>query len=55
MKAEFKASDIKRILIRSTNWVGDTVMTMPTIEAARKIFPQSSITVLAKPWFVSLF
>ena len=55
VKNTFRDPDIKRILIRSTNWVGDTVMTMPAFEAARKIFPQSAITVLAKPWVAPLF
>jgi heptosyltransferase-2 len=55
MITKFSDTEIKRILIRSTNWVGDTVMTMPAIDAVRKIFPQSSITVLAKPWVAPLF
>ncbi|HBF42796.1 MAG TPA: lipopolysaccharide heptosyltransferase II [Desulfobacteraceae bacterium] len=48
-------SEIKRILIRATNWVGDVVMTMPALEAVKENFPESSITVLAKPWVISLF
>ncbi len=46
---------IRRILIRSTNWVGDAVMTLPAIKAVKQNFPESSITVLAKPWVVPLF
>ena len=46
---------IKRILIRATNWVGDAVMTLPAVEAARESFPDSHIAVLAKPWVVPLF
>jgi heptosyltransferase-2 len=48
-------SRVRRILIRSTNWVGDAVMMMPALQAVREIFPQSKITVLAKPWVVPLF
>lgn len=46
---------IHRILIRATNWVGDVVMTMPALEAVREHFPDRFITVLARPWVVSLF
>ncbi len=48
-------SEIKRILIRSTNWVGDVVMTLPALESVRENFPESHITVLAKPWVIPLF
>lgn len=48
-------SPIDRIMIRGTNWVGDAVMTLPAIEAVRRIFPQSRITVLAKPWVLSVY
>jgi len=46
---------IRRILVRSTNWVGDAVMTLPALEAVKQNFPESSITVLARPWVVPLF
>jgi heptosyltransferase-2 len=44
-----------RILIRSTNWVGDAILTTPAIRAIRKNFPHSEITILAKPWVVPVF
>ncbi|MFH1351799.1 MAG: lipopolysaccharide heptosyltransferase II [Pseudomonadota bacterium] len=47
-------SEISRILIRATNWVGDVVMTIPAIEAVRENFPESTITVLARPWVIPL-
>lgn len=43
-------SEIKEILIRSTNWVGDVVITLPALEAVRKNFPKSRISILARPW-----
>ena len=46
---------INRILIRSTNWIGDAVMTTPAIRAIRKNFPQAEISILAKPWVLSVF
>lgn len=47
-------SQIRRILVRSTNWVGDVVMTLPALDAIRETFPASTIAVLAKPWVVPL-
>jgi heptosyltransferase-2 len=50
-----KRSEIKTILIRATNWVGDGVMTLPALEAVRECFPKSTLVVLARPWVVPLF
>lgn len=47
-------SNVRRILIRATNWVGDAVMTMPALEAVRSNFPDAQITVLARPWVIPL-
>ncbi|MEA3280294.1 MAG: lipopolysaccharide heptosyltransferase II [Thermodesulfobacteriota bacterium] len=47
--------NIKRLLIRSTNWIGDAVMTTPAIRAIRKNFPNAEISILAKPWVAPLF
>jgi heptosyltransferase-2 len=48
-------SEIKRVLIRATNWVGDAVMTLPALEAVRETFPSSFIAVLAKPWVAPIY
>ncbi len=48
-------STIRRILVRATNWVGDAVMSMPAFEAVRENFPESHITVLARPWVAPLY
>lgn len=47
--------DIKRVLIRSANWVGDAVMSLPAVTAIRKGFPQAEMAILAKPWVAGLF
>jgi heptosyltransferase-2 len=47
-------ADINRILIRTTNWVGDMVMTVPAIEAVRENFPESTVAVAARPWVIPL-
>lgn len=48
-------SDSHNILLRSTNWVGDAVLTTPAIRAVRKNFPNASVTILAKPWVAPVF
>ena len=48
-------SDIKRLLIRSTNWIGDAVMTTPAVRAIRKNFPDARISILTKPWVAPVF
>ena len=47
-------SEINRVLVRATNWVGDAVMNMPALEAVRENFPESTIVVLARPWVIPL-
>ena len=47
-------SKIKRILVRATNWVGDVVMTAPALEAVGENFPDSTLTVLSRPWVIPL-
>jgi heptosyltransferase-2 len=46
---------IRRIMIRSTNWIGDAIMTTPAVRAIRKNFPHAHITLLAKPWVAPVF
>ena len=46
---------MKRVLIRSANWVGDAVMTLPAIASVRLTFPQAKICMLAKPWVAEIF
>lgn len=48
-------ANIKNILIRSTNWLGDAVMTTPAMQAVRETFPAARITVLANPLTAPLF
>lgn len=48
-------SAIKKILIRTPNWVGDAVMSTPFIKAVRKNFPHADISLLSKPWVSSVY
>jgi lipopolysaccharide heptosyltransferase II len=41
---------VRRILIRSNNWIGDVVMISPAMRAIREHFHQARIAMLAKRW-----
>lgn len=46
---------LRRILIRSTNWLGDAVMTTPAMGVIRRFFPDSELVVAANPLVAQLF
>ena len=45
----------KKILIRSTNWIGDAIMTTPAVRTIRANFPEAHIAILAYPWVADVF
>jgi len=45
----------KKILIRSTNWIGDAIMTTPAVRTIRANFPGAHIAILAYPWVADVF
>lgn len=46
---------VNNILIRSVNWIGDAVMTLPAIGTIRDYFPSARISVLANPLVSNVF
>lgn len=46
---------IERLLVRATNWVGDAVMSLPALQAVRRVLPAAHIAVLARPWVADLY
>ncbi len=48
-------ADLQRILVRSTNWVGDAVMSLPALDALRAQFPRAEIVVLSTPWVSEIY
>jgi heptosyltransferase-2 len=50
-----KIRGVRRVLIRSTNWIGDAVMNTPAVHAIRTHFPSAHISLLAKPWVAPVF
>jgi heptosyltransferase-2 len=47
--------DIKRILVKGTNWVGDTIISFPAVHALRQQFPKARIAVLTKSRLAELW
>jgi heptosyltransferase-2 len=45
----------QKLLIRSTNWIGDAIMTTPAVRTIRKSYPEAEITLLALPWVSDVF
>ena len=44
-----------KILIRSPNWIGDAVLSTPSIFYLKEKMPQAHITILAKDWVKDIF
>jgi heptosyltransferase-2 len=47
--------DIKRVVVRGTNWVGDAVMTVPALRELRRVLPHAHITLATRSWAEGLF
>src|ERR1044072_3865334 len=52
---QVSASVIKRVVVRGTNWVGDSVMTVPALRALRRVLPEAEITLVLRPSAKGLF
>lgn len=50
-----QAREVRRILVRAPNWLGDAVMSLPTVAALKRRFPQATLTILAVPRVAPLF
>jgi heptosyltransferase-2 len=48
-------SAIRRLAIRSPNWLGDAVMALPAMGAVRRAFPETHITIVAVAAVAPLF
>ena len=46
---------IRRLLIRGTNWVGDSVMAIPALREVRRLLPRTHITLLVLPWVSDIY
>ena len=48
-------TEIKKIMVRGANWVGDAVMTVPALCELRRIFPLAHITLFTRSWARGIF
>jgi heptosyltransferase-2 len=55
MKGKIELDRIKRLLVRGVNWVGDTILTYPSVQQLRILFPQSYIAILVPDYLVDLW
>lgn len=55
MKVDIQNLHPKKILIRSTNWIGDAIMTTPAVRTIRENFPNAEISILVQPWVADVF
>ncbi len=52
---ELKPENIKRVVVRGTNWVGDAVMTVPALNALRRLLPDAHITLATRSFAKAIF
>jgi heptosyltransferase II len=53
LKTDF--TQVNRILVRGVNWVGDTVLSYPTVQQLKTLFPKSHLAVLIPSYLVDLW
>lgn len=51
----WNSAQVRRLLLRAPNWVGDAVMSLPVLAGLSALFPAARITVLAAPRVAPLF
>jgi lipopolysaccharide heptosyltransferase II len=44
-----------KIIIRATNWVGDAIMALPALRAARSKFADAHIAIVARPYVADIY
>jgi heptosyltransferase-2 len=52
---ELNSNNIKRIVVRGANWVGDAMMTLPALRELRRLFPNAHIALASRSWAKGLF
>lgn len=53
--AAVKIEEIKRVVVRGTNWVGDAAMSVPTLRELRRVLPDAHITLCTRKNLAELF
>ena len=47
--------DVRRLVVRAPNWLGDAVMALPALEAVRRAYEDATIVLAARPAVAPLF
>ncbi len=45
----------RKVFIRSTNWIGDAVMSVAALRELRRLYPGDHLVLAARPWVAGLF
>jgi heptosyltransferase-2 len=48
-------SEVRRVLVKEVNWLGDLVMTVPALRAVRAAYPHAALAVLVRAELASFF
>ena len=48
-------TDIRRIVVLGTNWIGDAVMSVAGLRELRKLYPQAHLALLVRDWVADLY
>jgi len=51
----FDSRNVRRLLVRGTNWVGDSILSFPALKRVRLEFPNARITLLVLPWVAGIY
>lgn len=44
-----------KILVYAPNWIGDAIMAVPMVQAARQVFPDAYLTMFCKQWVAGVY
>jgi heptosyltransferase II len=56
LKADkLQLSDIRRVVVRAPNWVGDAVIAIPALRELRRVLPQAHITLVSRSGAADIF
>jgi lipopolysaccharide heptosyltransferase II len=45
----------RKVMVRTTNWIGDAVLSLPALEALRARLPEAEIVAVSKPWVSEVY
>ncbi|HEY9403430.1 MAG TPA: lipopolysaccharide heptosyltransferase II [Pyrinomonadaceae bacterium] len=55
MTRTLQPEQIRRVVVRGANWVGDAVMTIAALRELRRVLPAAHITLATRPWAKGIF